>query len=374
MRFGSIALAAAVIAGLSWWFVLRHDDPQSVAQGEVPSNVPTAPLSAADAAAASLLRVAVIESTALPSTEIKRLRGRTEAMRTVEVVAETDGLVVSEPLRAGERVAADQLLCRIDPGSRLAEMREAEAAVAEAAIESEAADQLSERGFTSRTSRIASQAKLQSARAQLDKMKLNLERLDINAPFAGVLESDTAELGARLGVGDVCATVVDLSQLKILGFASERDVDRLTVGQPVSVRLVNGAEREGQIRFVGRRADPATRTYTVEAVIPNPDLALRDGMTAEIEIAIDAGAAHRLPLSVLTLDDEGRLGVRLVEDGVVAFAPVRLLRDDGTSGWLAGLPDQASVIAIGQEYVRAGGRVISVPLDEVNREAEQFTA
>lgn len=380
MRFGSIGLAVAVVAGLAWWFVLRHEMPGQALMTGAPS--PAAPAATPSRAASAgagpqpqakaqsgLPRVAVIDSRAVPSTEVKRLRGRTEAMRSVDVMAETAGLVMNEPLRAGERVAAEQLLCRLDPGSRLAELREAEAALAEAAIEAEAADKLSERGFTARTTRIARQAKLEAARAELDKMKLDLDRLDIRAPFSGVLESDTAEIGARLGVGETCATVVDLSQLKILGFVSERDVDKLSVGQEVRVRLVNGVERQGEIRFIGRRADPETRTYTVEAVIANADLSLRDGMTAEIEVTIEAGMAHRLPLSVLTLDDRGRLGVRVVEDDIVAFMPVRLLSDLGDSGWLGGLPDRAQVIAIGQEFVREGRRVVAVPLEAALSEA-----
>lgn len=386
MRLGSIGLAVAVVAGLAWWFVLRHDpeviallkgnETASAELAEVAPNVAGLPVSTPPDATQSpaqprtMPRVAVIDSAAAATDQITRLTGRTEAMRSVEVAAETSGLVMSEPLRAGTRVAADALLCQLDPGARAAEMREAEAKVAEASAEASAADTLSERGFTARTTQIARQATLESAKAELDRMRLDFDRLEIRAPFAGVLETDTAEIGSLLAVGEVCATVVDLSQLKVLAFVAERDVDKVNEGAEVRVTLVNGKTRTGRVRFVSRTADMGTRTYTVEAVIENADLALRDGMTAEVEIALDAGMAHRLPLSVLTLDDRGRLGVRVVEEGdIVAFYPTRLLKDEGDSAWLAGLPEEARVIAVGQEFVREGRKVVPVPLERLLDEA-----
>jgi multidrug efflux system membrane fusion protein len=62
-----------------------------------------------------------------------------------------------------------------------------------------------------------------------------------------------------------------------------------------------------------------------------------------------------LPQSALTLNDQGALGVRIVEqDNIVTFNPVTLLRDTADGVWLAGLPDQAEVIVVGQEFVTDG--------------------
>ena len=65
--------------------------------------------------------------------------------------------------------------------------------------------------------------------------------------------------------------------------------------------------------------------------------------------------AHLLPQSALTLNDDGRLGVRLIDEKNRAyFAPVTLLRDTAEGAWLKGLPNQATVILVGQEYVNSG--------------------
>ena len=76
---------------------------------------------------------------------------------------------------------------------------------------------------------------------------------------------------------------------------------------------------------------------------------------AEIIIASDGKSAHLLPQSVLTLNDEGTLGVRTVTAEKKAdFVPVTMLRDTIDGVWLAGLPEAADVIVIGQEYVIPG--------------------
>ncbi|PKP67596.1 MAG: efflux RND transporter periplasmic adaptor subunit, partial [Alphaproteobacteria bacterium HGW-Alphaproteobacteria-8] len=223
--------------------------------------------------------------------------------------------------------------------------------------EYEAAKRLTQKGFTAETESLTRAARLEAARAQLMRAELDMRRLTIAAPFDGVLESDTAELGALLQPGAVCATLIALDPILLVGYAAERDVDRLEVGAAARARLANGRLAAGEIRFVSRSADEATRTFRVEVAARNPDLAIRDGMTAEIVVTLDASPAHLAPQSALTLDDSGRLGVRLAVDGVARFAPVDILADGPEGVWLDGLPTEAEIIVVGQEFVADGHRL-----------------
>jgi multidrug efflux system membrane fusion protein len=67
-----------------------------------------------------------------------------------------------------------------------------------------------------------------------------------------------------------------------------------------------------------------------------------------------------LPQSVLTLDDDGVLGVRTVEDGKVAFHEVTIVSDTRQGVWVTGLPAIAQVITVGQENVTAGQAVNAI--------------
>jgi len=71
-----------------------------------------------DAEQANVIRVIAIKSEARQIDSAVILRGQTEATRSVQVRAQTSGQVVSEPLRKGTFVNADQLLCQIDVGTR----------------------------------------------------------------------------------------------------------------------------------------------------------------------------------------------------------------------------------------------------------------
>ena len=298
--------------------------------------------------------VVAVRSAAEPFLDQLVLRGATEADRRVDARAEISGLVASEPIRKGAVVEKGDALCRLDAGERPANLAEARANLRQAEVEYQAALQLAEKGFTAETEALTREAQLEAARAKLLRAEIDMQRLEIVAPFGGVLETDTAELGSLLQPGSVCASLIALDPIALVGFAAERDVDRLKVGAPARARLVTGRNVEGTIRFVARSADEETRTYRVEVEAPNPNLDIRDGMTAEILIGLESEPAHFVPQSALTLDDAGRLGVRLVEDGAARFAPAEILADSPNGVWLAGLPDEAEIIVVGQEFVGDG--------------------
>lgn len=380
------------------------------------------------------------------------LRGQTEAVRQVEVRAETTGLIRSEPLRKGSFVESDDILCELDPGTRIASLDEtrgrleeararlpearaqvpaaqaalaeararaaearsrvveAEARLEEARINQNAAQRLSEQGFASETRVANAQAALESARAGVASVEASLEsseagiasaeagvesanagiqsanagiqsaeaavaaaekeidRLTITAPFDGLLETDTAELGSLLQQGGLCATIIQLDPIQLVGFVPETDVDKIEIGAMAGARLPSGREVRGEVTFVSRSADETTRTFRVDVEVDNPDLAIRDGQTAEILISATGRAAHLVPQSALTLNNDGDIGVRIVDDsdtGTVArFMPVTILRDTVNGIYVSGLPESVDIITVGQEFVTDGS-----PIEPVFKEA-----
>ena len=118
------------------------------------------------------------------------------------------------------------------------------------------------------------------------------------------------------------------------------------------------------VRYVGAVSDAATRTFKVELEVANPDARIVEGVTAELRLPVAQTSAHALPPSVLTLDDLGRIGVKLVVAGdKVSFVPAQVIAGDSERVWLAGLPATARVIAVGQEFVKDGERVAPQPFE-----------
>jgi multidrug efflux system membrane fusion protein len=349
-----------------------------------------------EAPAARVVSVVVKTSVAQNIDSAVLLRGRTEAARQVTVQAETTGLILSEPLRKGSYVNAGQLLCEIAPGTRLAmlteaqarvpeaqarlpesqgRLAEAEARLIEAEINDNAAKQLSEDGFASSTRVAATRASVQAARAGVQTAKAGveaarasilaaeasreaaekeIEKLQVKAPFSGLLETDTAELGSFLQPGAPCATIIQLDTIKLVGFVPEAEVSKIEVGAFAGARMTSGEEVRGQVTFLSRSSDPETRTFRVEVGVPNRDSKIRDGQTAEILIASQGQDAHLVPASSLTLNNEGALGVRIAKGDKAAFVPISILRDTVEGIWVAGLDNEVEIITVGQEYVTDG--------------------
>ena len=409
-------LTAVAVSAVLFGLIMERESLMAFARGEDTTAAETE-VAAADAVAApedaALSRVGVValRSTARSIDNAVILRGQTRAMREVEVRAETSSTVISEPLRKGIAVNRGDILCELDPGTRPAalleaeaRLREAEARVPEAQariaeaqarlheaeINLTAASKLSEGGYASETRLAAAQATeraahaaiasglsglettkagIESARAEVAAAKKEMERLVLTAPFAGILESDSAEVGSLLQPGSLCATVIQLDTVKLVGFVPETQVSRVTLGALAGARLATGQDVQGNVTFISRSADENTRTFEVEITVPNADLAIRDGQTAEIMIGAEGTKAHQLPQSALTLDNSGRLGVRIVNDDQTAgFVPVEMLRDTAEGVWLGGLPDEADVIVVGQDFVTAG-----VPVEATYRTLAEGT-
>ena len=309
--------------------------------------------------------VEILSSTATAYPRSLRLRGVTEAARKVVISAQTAGLVVSEPRRKGERIEKGATLCEVETGDRAAKLAEAKARLLEAEAVAKASTELGKKGFSAETTRARDQAALEAARAVVAAMELDVARTRMVAPFDGWLETDTAELGALLSVGAPCATLLSLNPIRLVGFAAEDDVGALEIGQAVDGVLKDGRRVEATINFVARAADPETRTFRVEAAASNPETAesgvLRDGATVLLEIKLGERPAHKTPRTALMINDEGRVGVMLAENGVARFQPVEILSDNADGLWLSGPPEEAQIVVTGQYFISDGAPVRTAP-------------
>ena len=286
------------------------------------------------------------------------IRGHTENKRTVEVRAETQGRVVERPVERGTVVETGDLLCQLAVEDRQARVAQAKEAVNQAQIEHQGSLRLKDGGFQSKTAIAQAKSRLATAEAQLEAATLDFERTLIRAPFGGVVEEALLEVGDYAQPATPCARIVDLDPMLLVGQVSERDVSRLAIGGAAVGILASGEAATGTISFIGHQADPATRTYRVEATVANPDHRLLSGATAEIAIVVGEVRAHQISSALLALDDAGQMGVRTVDaDSRVRFHPVEIVADADRGVWVTGLPSTVTLITVGHELVVDGERV-----------------
>jgi len=247
--------------------------------------------------------VTVLNSSASEKAKKIKVSGTTEADKLIKIRAEASGTVVSRPVKQGQFVKKDQLICQL----------------------------------------------YNAGRTSYPKVK---------APFDGYLETFSVKEGDYLNTGAVCATIIDPDPMRLIGEVSEKEINFVKVGAKAVAELISGKKVEGVVSFVSTSANKGTRTFRVEIDVKNSDRSIRDGVSAQIEIEGDTILAHKISPSILMLGEAGELGIRTVnEDDQVEFKKIEILEDSMEGIWITGLPKNTRIITIGQEYVFQGQTV-----------------
>lgn len=348
-------LSAAIAGGVALWML-------SGVFGSTEDSAAEAEAAEAAAAANAKQQVRVQQMNASTITREIVVSGRTAANRTLELRAEVEGLVQQLGTERGEAVMAGDLIAKLDMRDRNARLKEAEALVAQRELESSGIKNLRTKQFTTEVQIAEANSRLESARAAVERIKLEIANLTIKAPYDAVLQDRSIELGDFVRTGDTVAELVDLDPIIVTGEVNEREVASMQVGGKGVAVLVDGRRMEGTVRYLAPKADAGTLTFQVELAIPNPDNSIRAGMTAELRLFADTVSVHNLSAALLTLADDGTIGAKVVDNtDTVRFFPVDIVGSSAEGlQQVSGLPDSIRLITVGQGFVTEGQKVTAV--------------
>ncbi|MBK1695687.1 efflux RND transporter periplasmic adaptor subunit [Rhodovibrio salinarum] len=359
-RFGSVSIALAIAGAAIVWIAsgqyLGSAEPETrkgPAQLSKLSDVP---------------EVRVATQTAEPRTDRLRVQGRTQADRKVVVQAQTHGRIEELLVDKGDLVDKGQVLAQLAEEDRSAQLREAKALLEQRQLELEVARRLHERGHRSDTQLAGARAAFEEAQARVEQARTALDNTTIYAPFAGRVGETMAEVGDFMTSGRDLLRLVDLDPLKIVGSVNERRVAQIETGTQATAELITGEQVTGTVDFVAREANDRTRTFEVEMRVANPEGALRDGVTAQMTVPLKERVSHFVSPSILTLNDAGQVGVKVLDDdNRVHFQEVDILADKPDGVWITGLPKTVTFVTLGQNFVTVGQQVKPVAEGEVQQ-------
>jgi multidrug efflux system membrane fusion protein len=359
IRFHKVA-AVAVLVGVGAWVATGEFSSVGSAQNEAPPK----PAEAAAEAKAPLRTVAVVTPPRVEHARAIRISGHTDAEKRVTLATRVMGVINELPVKQGQRVERGDLVMSLDAEDKEAAVRMAESLVTQRQAEADAAERLVSGGNAPRLQADQARAALATAKSQLQGAKAELAQYSIYAPYNGLVDRVPVQNGSAILAGAEVATLINLDPLLAIGEVSERDLTYLKLGNTAKIKLVDGAETEGTLRYISRDASSATRTFRIEVAIPNEDKKLPAGMTAEITLLAEPADSVILPRSVVTLSANGDLGIRAVDkDNKVVFFPIDLVDDTPNGLVLAGIPADARVIVAGQDLVTEGNEVKPVEAD-----------
>jgi multidrug efflux system membrane fusion protein len=355
-RYKSWLVSAGIVVAVTLWIASGSlgstEDADTASDPGVPARVKNA-VRVRTQSAEEVMRTIVVN-------------GKTAPARIAQLSAETDGRIEHIGAERGANLERGSLIVRMDERDRAARLAQAKATVRQREVEYAARERLKSESYVSEAQLQEALALLESARAELTRAELDLEYMSVRAPFAGALQARVVEIGDFVKSGDPIATFVDNRTIIVSANLSEFDARFVDVDDTAEARLATGETVRGRIRYVAPVADEATRTFVVELEVANAEVNLRAGGTAELRIPAEKVFAHRVSPSLLTLDDAGNVGVKIINGlGEVEFVVADIALSSNEGVWLAGLPETATIITVGQGYVADGTIVHSVPEDDV---------
>ena len=315
-------------------------------------------------------------------SKVVSLTGDIEPWRHVDIVPDLPGKVAKIYVKEGDRVRQGQLLAELDTRTAKLQLEQAEAglAVAQANFHSASRDwermqNLHKKGTLSpqqyekaQLAYEAAKAQLQQAKAALNLAKHQLEVSIMKAPFNGIItgkninegEYINPAMGGMRPQGSSVVTLMDLSKVKIEAHVSERDVGKIHIGQKanITVDAYPGKKFHGEVSNINPAADPMTRSFAVEITVANPEMKLRAGMFARVEIV----TAERKNVLLIPVDGILSKGSKsyafVVENGKARKRPLQLgLQEGSMVQVVSGLQEGEKIITIGKEMVKDGTEV-----------------
>lgn len=329
--------------------------------------------------------VAVVTLQPQTVTVARELPGRTTPFLVAEVRPQATGVVKERLFTEGGLVKAGQSLYQLDDAVYRADVASARAALARAeatlntaTLNARRSDELvkieavsRQDNETAQAARQQAQADVAAARATLDRTEINVAYAKIASPISGRIGKSSVTPGALVTANQeaALATVqqldpmyVDVTQSssELLALRKQLAAGRLKAAViPVEIVLEDGSHHahKGKLAFSETTVDPATGSYTLRIVVPNPDQVLLPGIY--IRAIVGSGTRENAilaPQRAITRDPKGNAFAMVLDaESKVQMRPVKVSSTVGDQ-WLVeeGLAAGERVIVEGLQKVRPG--------------------
>lgn len=303
--------------------------------------------------------------------------GSVAAWQEAIVGAQVNGLRLAElRVNVGDRVKRGQLLARFADDTVRAELAqqraavtEAQAALAEANADAARAKTLQSTGAMSAqqisqylTTAKAAAARLEAARAIADGTQIRLRHTRVLAPDHGVISARTATMGAVAQPGQELFRLIRHNRLEWRAELTAAELDKIAIGQAVTVITPGGRTVDGRVRMVAPTVDPQSRLALVYVDLldhKNDSLfPAKAGMYVKGEFALGASSALTAPVQAVVMRDGFSYVFEVRADQRVARRKVTIGRRvaDRTE-ILSGVTEATRIVAAGAGFLNDGDLV-----------------
>lgn len=353
-KLGSLGLSVLIVIVLIVWMATGGT---KVAKTEAPEQN--------DASSHEPIRVQVQTLSARTYEPGLILQGQLEPWYSVDISARVSGTVEKIAVDQGEQVKAGDVLLTLSGDGREAMVKRWQARSKKLKADLSAARKLRSNNLASQSELLGLEGESAAATAELVAAQQTVDNLTPKAPFDGTINRKDVDPGSLVAVGTPLFELVRVDRLKAIAQIPQQSVSRVSPGQKVRVELLDGEQLSGIVDFVASAADPETRSFSVEIAVENPERQRVAGGSAGLRIALPEVKAMFISPAYLSLNDDGRPGVKYVDpDNQVVFGKVKLLSVSTDGAWVTGLPEEIRLITRGGGFVKLGEEVRPVDSSE----------
>lgn len=294
-----------------------------------------------------------------------RLTSVATANQDVQVAAEESGVIREFFIDRGDRVGEGDPIAKIDDRVLRAQVDQAKAAADLAAQTWDRRERLWEQDHVgSELDYLQAKYSAEQTAAALSVLQERLARTVIRAPFAGILDERSVDVGAMVNPGLSVGRLVDLSVVKVVAGVPERYAPDVRVGQEATLTfdVLEHEPFHATVRYVGSTVDPQSRTFPVEVVLPNPRGLIKPQMVANLSLTQRVVTdAIVVPQDALVRVENGYVAYVAAQQGGTAVAQVRPVELGPAQRNLvviqSGLEQGDDLIVVGQKEVENGDRI-----------------
>ncbi len=302
------------------------------------------------------------------------LPGRAAATKEVNLAFEVSGIVVQIPVAKGDRVAAGDVLARLDPRDYQNSLNSAEAELKRAQAQYERVLKASESGAVAQQDVTDAKAVLDIAAADVDIKRKALEETVIEAPFEGVVSQVFADDFQRVSAKEAILRLLDDSAIDFTVQLPERALPYMPYVKDFAVTfdVFRDTPLSATLKELGSEASQATRTFPLTLTLGQPEgFRILAGMTgtasAQLEFDEETQLPANLPIpgvkvpSAALFEHEGQscIWVYSEETGTVARKAVDPsgFASDGVYLNLGDLEGSEWIVVAGVQFLEEGQKV-----------------
>ena len=349
----AVAFAVAGMGG-AYWYGTHSVMPQGQSAGASGATSAQAAAKAGAAAPGSVTVEAVkVAMASLPQT-ISAV-GSLRSDESVTLRPEVAGRISTIAFQEGQRVAKGAMLVRLDPAVPQAEAQQARANLVLAKSKFDRAVDLAKSNFISGQAKDEAENNYKVAEASLQLAEAKLAKMDLRAPFSGIIGLRSVSVGDYVKEGADLVNLESIDPLKVDFRVPEVYMRQVQVGQSLQIQLdaLPGKTFEGKVFAVNPLIDAAGRAVVIRAMVRNPDTSLRPGMFARVRLI-----AMVLPEQALVPQGDQQFVYRVVDGKAIRTKVEVGQRRDAKVEILNGVAKDDLIVSAGQLKLRDGAPVV----------------